>query len=307
MSYSGAGRGVNVSQYLRNLNVQEPAAEETLITDEDLAKDLALFTNTQFYDFETGQHTDYQAPPVKPEATTNQSSPAEDVSSTDPMMGDFPAGFDFMSGDFSFGDFSSTYTSPTIPAFPDAHALGNLQPIQPNPQAAYAVAGHGHNHQHQHQPAGYVPPTAPRIGAGAGEKRRAESISPPNGRVLSFEEASRLAAEEDKRRRNTAASARFRIKKKQREQALEKSAKEMSEKVTILEGRISALETENKWLKSLVTEKHGGRDDILEKLLKELAASSQESKKDAGSTDGGEIKDSIHAATSDEKSSKKKD
>lgn len=96
MSY-GAGRGVNVSQYLRNLNVQESPVEETFITDEELAKDLALFTNTQFYDFETGQHTDYQAPPVKPEVT--QSSPAEDVTSTtDPIMGEFPPGFDFMSG-----------------------------------------------------------------------------------------------------------------------------------------------------------------------------------------------------------------
>ena len=107
----------------------------------------------------------------------------------------------------------------------------------------------------------------PRV---AGEKRKAEADSP--ARNLSFEEISRLAAEEDKRKRNTAASARFRIKKKKREQALEQSAKEMSEKVTMLESRIQALETENKWLKSLVTEKHGGKDDILKKLLKEFAA-----------------------------------
>jgi len=89
-SYGGAR--VNVSQYLRNLNVQEPAVEETLITDEDLEKDLALFTNTQFFDFETGQHTDYQAPPVKPDATQ---SPAEDVTPTDSIIGDFPSGYDF--------------------------------------------------------------------------------------------------------------------------------------------------------------------------------------------------------------------
>lgn len=95
MSYGNA-RGVNVSQYLRNLNVQEPAVEENFISDEDLAKDLALFTNTQFFDFETGQHTDYQAPPVKPEAT--HSSPTEDVPPADPILGDFSAGFDFMSG-----------------------------------------------------------------------------------------------------------------------------------------------------------------------------------------------------------------
>jgi len=71
----------------------------------------------------------------------------------------------------------------------------------------------------------------------------------------SFEEASRLAAEEDKRRRNTAASARFRVKKKQREQALERSAREMSEKVGRLEQKINQLEMENKWLKNLIVEK----------------------------------------------------
>jgi hypothetical protein len=119
--------------------------------------------------------------------------------------------------------------------------------------------------------------------------------------VLSFEEASRLAAEEDKRKRNTAASARFRIKKKQREQALEKSAKEMTEKVTMLEGRISALETENKWLKSLVTEKHGGREDILQKLLKEVAAQEAGRNKDEGA------QDSITAAGAGSGASGKKD
>ncbi|KAF2430651.1 hypothetical protein EJ08DRAFT_563690, partial [Tothia fuscella] len=57
---------------------------------------------------------------------------------------------------------------------------------------------------------------------------------------------------EDKRRRNTAASARFRIKKKQREQALEKTAKEMTEKASRLETKVGQLEMENKWLKSLI-------------------------------------------------------
>jgi len=70
-----------------------------------------------------------------------------------------------------------------------------------------------------------------------------------------LEDVSRVAAEEDKRRRNTAASARFRVKKKQREQALEKQAKDMTDKVSALESRVQQLETENKWLKDLLTEK----------------------------------------------------
>lgn len=79
----------------------------------------------------------------------------------------------------------------------------------------------------------------------------------------SLEEASRLAADEDKRRRNTAASARFRVKKKQREQALERTAKEMTDKCLLLEQRINRLEMENKWLKSLIVEKNNapGEDD----------------------------------------------
>lgn len=70
------------------------------------------------------------------------------------------------------------------------------------------------------------------------------------------DEHSRQAADEDKRRRNTAASARFRVKKKQREQALEKSAKDLSDKVKVLEARVNQLEMENDWLKGLITEKN---------------------------------------------------
>jgi hypothetical protein len=87
-----------------------------------------------------------------------------------------------------------------------------------------------------------------------------------------MDEAARIAAEEDKRRRNTAASARFRIKKKQREQALEKSAKEMTEKAQRLETKVHQLEMENKWLKSLITEKNdigkGGFEELYEKFTR---------------------------------------
>lgn len=209
------------------------------------------------------------------------------------------------SGDFNYADFASTYNSPTIPAFPDL----SLQPIQPNPQTAYP------SHVPQHQQSGYVPntgaPLPPQrivgrgvVGVGGlvvGEKRKAEHAAVTNSptRILSFEEQTRLAAEEDKRKRNTAASARFRVKKKQREQALEKSAKEMADKVTMLEGRISALETENKWLKSLVTEKHGGgKEDILNKLLKEFTAAQENGKGDSHSDDDSSSRGSISSGSS---------
>lgn len=65
----------------------------------------------------------------------------------------------------------------------------------------------------------------------------------------------KVAAEEDKRRRNTAASARFRYKKKLREQALEQSAKEQTQRAEALEARVKELEMEVKWLRGLIVEK----------------------------------------------------
>jgi hypothetical protein len=146
-------------------------------------------------------------------------------------------------GDFSFPDFNAFSESTTF-----NHTAGLPPPIQTSQPLYPSSSSVGS-------------PTAPPQSEGAGSKRKAESASSP-GDAGSFEDASRLAAEEDKRRRNTAASARFRVKKKQREQALERSAKEMSDKVAALEGRINQLETENKWLKNLITEKNESKEDI---------------------------------------------
>jgi hypothetical protein len=61
-----------------------------------------------------------------------------------------------------------------------------------------------------------------------------------------------LTPAEDKRRRNTAASARFRAKKKEREQALERKAKDLDGRVADLERECEALRRENGWLRGLV-------------------------------------------------------
>ncbi len=91
---------------------------------------------------------------------------------------------------------------------------------------------------------------SPTAGANASQRRMLDLGNPH----LPPAERAKLEAEEDKRRRNTAASARFRVKKKQREQALEKAAKEMTDRLTGHESRIRELEQENKWLKGLLTE-----------------------------------------------------
>ncbi|KAJ3774816.1 hypothetical protein FB446DRAFT_727635 [Lentinula raphanica] len=74
------------------------------------------------------------------------------------------------------------------------------------------------------------------------------TASPESGSATSTP----LSAAEDKRRRNTAASARFRQKKKEREAALEAKAKELQDQVTGLEKECETLRRENNWLKGLV-------------------------------------------------------
>lgn len=74
-------------------------------------------------------------------------------------------------------------------------------------------------------------------------------------------EANHQAIEEDKRKRNTAASARFRIKKKQREAALEAHSKEVSTQLAELKDEINKLRDENQWLKGLIQVRPGGGKD----------------------------------------------
>jgi len=269
-----------VSQFLRELNETPTAGDAGDVSYALDDGEMRMFTNSEFYDFETGQNTDFQPQPCKPESDGNESRQDEPVSA---VVDEFPE-LDFMSTDFNFPDFNATYTSPTVASFSDN--LGHLPPIQPTPQQAYPPVPE----RHQQQPA-YAAPAAPR----AGDKRKADGPSP--SRPTSFEEATRMAAEEDKRRRNTAASARFRIKKKQREQALEKSAKEMTDKVTALEGKIQQLETENKWLKNIVLEKNGGSEDFLAKLIEDFNNRGQPDLKKGAA--GGEVSN-LKAPTSPE-------
>ena len=113
-----------------------------------------------------------------------------------------------------------------------------LPPFQPTSPSTSAAAAYP----------GYPPqPKQPQSTAAANQVSPSESADP-----------ARALAEEDKRRRNTAASARFRVKKKQREQALEQKTQELEKAKQALEQRVGQLETENEWLRGLVVEKNGG-------------------------------------------------
>ncbi|KAI9158521.1 Regulatory protein cys-3 [Paramyrothecium foliicola] len=276
-NYNGR-RGPNVSQYLRDLNTISP--HDTTGEDNfDMENGLSLFTNTEFFDFDSGQNTDFQAQPAKGDVETTHEPASETVTPAPSVMGnmhniDFmPNGLNdelsrqmilsktvanasTMAGDFNFPDFTAAYPAPSLNAYTDAPPA--FPPLQPNHGPVYSS-------QLAPQQQSHYPQDAARVG----EKRKADTV-PVTPQDDNLEDASRQAAEEDKRRRNTAASARFRFKKKQREQALEKSAKEMSEKVSSLESKVSQLETENKWLKNLLVEKNEGNEDIVA-LWKEFA------------------------------------
>ncbi|KAI3330086.1 hypothetical protein F4824DRAFT_351702 [Ustulina deusta] len=233
------GHPVNVSQLLQDLNrIPEPAPQP----DDNLPSlddELAMFTNTNFIDWDSG------TPHGSGHETSSTTSPTTERVASDPISGGDLSNFDFnLSGDFNGFDFHN-YPTPNVSSFSDN--LGTLAPIQPSPT---------------YPPNGGQGPYGTSVHSGDKTTEAA-----PRRRQLSFEEQSRLAAEEDKRRRNTAASARFRVKKKAREQALEKREKELSDKVGALESRISSLETENKWLRELVMEKNGGSDSAVSALL----------------------------------------
>lgn len=61
MAYNGR-RGPNVSEYIANLN-SIPTAQDLQAVNSELnfEDDLAMFTNTQFFDFDMGQDVDLSA------------------------------------------------------------------------------------------------------------------------------------------------------------------------------------------------------------------------------------------------------
>ncbi|KIO31565.1 hypothetical protein M407DRAFT_219392 [Tulasnella calospora MUT 4182] len=71
-----------------------------------------------------------------------------------------------------------------------------------------------------------------------------------------------LENSDDKRKRNTEASARFRAKKKERVQALSSKISNLETKATDLEREASDLKTENAWLKELVIMKGRRRLEV---------------------------------------------
>ena len=88
-------------------------------------------------------------------------------------------------------------------------------------------------------------------------QQEAPSDSASGGSVSTFESAEGNYDDSaiEKRKRNTAASARFRIKKKVREKEMESRINSLGDTIKTFENKVLQLELENKLLKSLIFEK----------------------------------------------------
>ncbi|EFQ98814.1 regulatory protein Cys-3 [Nannizzia gypsea CBS 118893] len=254
-------RAPNFSQYLNDLNTLPSPFEQTAQPDDlqfDVDADLALFTNAEFLDFDPAGNVggvDEQQQPVSSSSGT-----------VSPTNGRQDMNYVGILNDFNISNFPYFQPQPqTVPVqsttYPSAQPLPANTPLpQSSPiyQQQQQQQQHQQQQQQQHQrlqsqPQLQAPPPQPAVT----QSQPATVPSKRKSDATTTSEADRLAQEEDKRRRNTAASARFRIKKKEREKNLEKTVKEVTSKNTALESRVSQLEMENRWLRNLIVEKNG--------------------------------------------------
>ncbi len=107
----------------------------------------------------------------------------------------------------------------------------------------------------------------------------------------------RADTEKDKKRRNTAASARFRIKKKLKEQEMQRTIKDLEEASKGLEAKVKRLELGNNLLRSLVIEKNHRRDaEEVEKLREKAKMSIDDGnqvKQENQNSNGSPVNDSL--------------
>ncbi|RPD81640.1 hypothetical protein L226DRAFT_606920 [Lentinus tigrinus ALCF2SS1-7] len=131
-----------------------------------------------------------------------------------------------------------------------------MAPLPPHQQQQQGQVSHSFSAGHF----GTLPAPEPGSPAGAmmppppppGQASASNTPSPEANAGFDPTEMEAVAITEDKRRRNTAASARFRIKKKQWTLNLERTISDLSGRVEELEREASELRRENGWLKEIV-------------------------------------------------------
>jgi hypothetical protein len=181
------------------------------------------------------------ADPVPPRPTQPRTA-SHPVNAFD--IGNLLAGFGI--DPFMVPPVQSTSTAPSL-----APSLAHLLSLYPH--AAYPLSQAPASAEQSAQPPAAKRARVRRRSSTAGTNDSANDTAPPSpAATVAPAISSSLSPAEDKRRRNTAASARFRLKKKEREAALEKKSKELEIRVTELERECEGLRRENGWLKGLV-------------------------------------------------------
>ncbi|KAE8358578.1 hypothetical protein BDV27DRAFT_137475 [Aspergillus caelatus] len=288
--YNGR-RAPNFSQYLDDLNAIPSPYDQAVQQQQqqgsyNLDADLSLFTNAEFFDFDN--FGDLNLPGFDSVESDNLKKKESNQATGHNSDMEF---LDLLGGFGNMPEYSATGFN-SVNAQPQPASLQNAQfstvPQMPNGSLNAASSPNESISTSSPSPAAQSQAPAPPASTSSsavGPKRKNTQKSA----AMSVEEAARVAAEEDKRRRNTAASARFRVKKKMREQALEKTVKETTEKNTALEARVTALELENQWLKNLITEKNGqsseegkkSENDIADMFKKFLASQKAEGQRNS--------------------------
>ncbi|CAL1696235.1 unnamed protein product [Somion occarium] len=136
-----------------------------------------------------------------------------------------------------------------------------------------------------------APRPTPQAGPSGPSRTRAVSVSaassPASPEGVELTEAEQIVIAEDKRRRNTAASARFRVKKKQWTLNLERSISDLSGRVEELEREAAELRRENGWLKEIVmlkSKRFGGTAPELDPTSSQPGSGSGPSSTEGSST-----------------------
>lgn len=168
------------------------------------------------------------ADPVSPRPTQPRTA-SQSVGAFD--IGSILAGFGI--DPFMVPSVQSTSTAPSL-----------AQLLSLHPQTAYPPPPASASAEQSTQPPAAKRARVRSTSLGTNDSASEIAVTPVIGNPLS--------PAEDKRRRNTAASARFRLKKKEREAALERKSKELETRVTELERECEGLRRENGWLKGLV-------------------------------------------------------
>ncbi|KAF5374902.1 hypothetical protein D9758_000482 [Tetrapyrgos nigripes] len=126
----------------------------------------------------------------------------------------------------------------------------NLQPTSwtqshnLGPRSLFPVGSNTHPYHHSMG-------SMPQYGTSAHSAPASVSASSPIAEAMDAA-ADEANITEDKRRRNTVASARFRIKKKQRHMNLERTVSDLTGRAEELEREVADLRRENGWLKEIV-------------------------------------------------------